>query len=301
MEQLSEPPVNCRMILAGSAALSRLEEHSFTCLAAFSRSLYLKTKTGKLICLLTQELEPGPLNALCAPWPAEAYLPAPGSRVQCLGDTLHWPGVSIFLQEVALWQPPAPPPETVPEALVPLEVFLKETAARAATDFSPLFAHFLAGADLPDASSPLLAAGADALTPLALWLRALDSLPPGKPLPPPAISGLLGLGPGLTPSGDDILGGAMIALRLTGRDREAAALYDAIRALPGRTNAISLAHLELAAAGQGAEALHLLLLSLFTGVFSGEAAERLNGVGHSSGWDMALGAALALYLPGSRP
>jgi len=101
---------------------------------------------------------------------------------------------------------------------------------------------------------------------------------------------LIGLGPGLTPAGDDFVGGAMIALRAF--DRGPLADRVAAWALPlARTNTsrISRAHLECAAAGQGHEALHDLLCT-----FEKRHLDRLARVGHTSGLDAAAGALLAL-------
>ncbi len=101
---------------------------------------------------------------------------------------------------------------------------------------------------------------------------------------------LIGLGPGLTPAGDDFVGGAMIALRAFGHAQAADRV--AAWALPlalERTNRISRAHLECAAAGEGHEALHGLLFS-----FEGKYLEQLARVGHSSGLDAAAGALLCL-------
>ena len=98
---------------------------------------------------------------------------------------------------------------------------------------------------------------------------------------------LIGMGPGLTPAGDDFVGGAMIALRAFGQ----AALADRIAAwaLPlaeTNTNRISRAHLECAAEGEGHEALHDLL-----GFGNPERdLARLARVGHTSGLDAAAGA-----------
>jgi len=107
---------------------------------------------------------------------------------------------------------------------------------------------------------------------------------------------LIGLGPGLTPAGDDFVGGAMIALRAFGQ----ATLADRIAAwaLPlahERSNRISRAHLACAAQGEGHEALHGLLASLAIGEPAWrQALARLDAVGHSSGRDAAAGAVLAL-------
>jgi len=107
---------------------------------------------------------------------------------------------------------------------------------------------------------------------------------------------LIGLGPGLTPAGDDFVGGAMIALRVCGTTAGHAALADRIAAwaLPlarSNTNRISRAHLECAATGEGHEALHDLLCS-----FEEKHLERLARIGHTSGLDAAAGALLALRL-----
>jgi hypothetical protein len=105
---------------------------------------------------------------------------------------------------------------------------------------------------------------------------------------------LIGLGSGLTPAGDDFVGGAMIALRAYGHQ----ALADRVAAwsLPlakDRSSRISRAHLECAAEGEGHEALHDLLCT-------GDAKhlERLAGIGHTSGLDAAAGALLSLGLVG---
>jgi len=105
---------------------------------------------------------------------------------------------------------------------------------------------------------------------------------------------LIGLGPGLTPAGDDFVGGAMIALRVFGTNAHLGALADRIAewALPlarTNTNRISRAQLECAAAGEGHEALHDLLCS-----FEQKHLARLARIGHTSGLDAAAGALLAL-------
>ncbi len=105
---------------------------------------------------------------------------------------------------------------------------------------------------------------------------------------------LIGLGPGLTPAGDDFVGGAMIALRACGKNAGDGALADRIAAwaLPlarTNTNRISRAHLECAAVGEGHQALHDYLAS---------GSERdlalLRRIGHTSGIDAAAGALHAL-------
>jgi hypothetical protein len=102
---------------------------------------------------------------------------------------------------------------------------------------------------------------------------------------------LIGLGPGLTPSGDDALGGAAIALHAFGYTARADELGAFIRErAPGRTSDISLAHLRAAANGEGAAAFHDALRDLVTG---GDFAS-LDRIGASSGWDAMDGAIAVL-------
>lgn len=101
---------------------------------------------------------------------------------------------------------------------------------------------------------------------------------------------LIGLGPGLTPAGDDFIGGAMIALRMFGRAEAADRI--AAWALPlakERTSRISRAHLECAAQGEGHEALHHWLAAPNAANYAW-----LGRVGHTSGLDAAAGAVLAI-------
>jgi len=102
-----------------------------------------------------------------------------------------------------------------------------------------------------------------------------------------AAEGLIGLGPGLTPSGDDYLGGVLVALHATRRAMHAASLWRWLEPLlAGRTSELSRAHLAAAAAGEAHEALHEVL--------NGAPPERLDGVGHCSGWDALAGAMAVL-------
>jgi hypothetical protein len=108
--------------------------------------------------------------------------------------------------------------------------------------------------------------------------------------------GLIGLGPGLTPSGDDYLAGMLVALRVFGRPTQADSLWRWLASrLPGRTSAISTAHVAAASAGEAHEALHACLENLAGG--SGdwdEVLKKIDSVGHCSGWDGLAGALAVL-------
>jgi hypothetical protein len=107
------------------------------------------------------------------------------------------------------------------------------------------------------------------------------------------IAPLIGLGPGLTPSGDDYLGGILLALSLTGETTLCHRLWRALQPLfAERTTDISRAHLAAAAEGFGNAALHDLLTAIIAGradALSG-AIQNATAVGHTSGWDAVAGA-----------
>jgi hypothetical protein len=114
---------------------------------------------------------------------------------------------------------------------------------------------------------------------------------------------LLGLGPGLTPSGDDLVGGVLFARNRIGGPASAAwreAALTLVERARGRTNLISLALLADLAAGHGHEPLHDLADALGHGTVGGHAIDalhRLGAIGHSSGWDMLAGFLVGMIGP----
>jgi len=214
---------------------------------------------------------------VCAVFRRSFYARFPGNRYACLGEASlgHGP-LNAVLEDFSLprmngrisfevkgtWLPPAP--SGIPDA----------AAIRAA-------------ARAPDEGLGCLITGRhNALTEHALpALEAVDRWLAGHTLAHDAAA-LIGLGPGLTPSGDDYFGGVMVALHLTGRSTQADTLWRWLEPrLPARTTAISAAHLAAAAQGEAHEALHAVL--------GGADPALLDGVGHCSGWD-ALAGALAV-------
>jgi hypothetical protein len=113
-------------------------------------------------------------------------------------------------------------------------------------------------------------------------------------------TGLLGLGPGLTPSGDDLLIGCLASLRLLGEaigDGTAGSLVDVaaarlLIAARARTTALSVSLLRHACAGRVIEPVAGLLLAV-AGPGDPTAGTRgLLEVGHSSGRALAAGVLL---------
>jgi len=109
---------------------------------------------------------------------------------------------------------------------------------------------------------------------------------------PEQAQNLIGLGSGLTPAGDDLIGGALIALHALGRKAIAKRVATwALSHAKTRTNRISRAHLACAASGEGHEALHRCLAAILSAKRSLRTELRaLRKVGHSSGTDALAGA-----------
>jgi len=262
-----------------------------TVIAVFARSLYLRDRSNRIACFGGPGLGAGPVNALCTAWPDEpAVMGGTAARwragVLALGD-----GVEFEAASAAPWRPATPQAwrdETLSRALVRL-------AAMPARGLGAAIPTLVSQAPLPSGDRFQMAAFQGLLA-LSLWLRnpAVE--------PPPLIATLIGLGPGLTPAGDDVLGGALVALRALGRGHTAdrLAAWTLARAR-GATSDISFAHLAAAAEGEGAAALHDALVALAGDSEAlSETVARLDRIGHSSGWD-ALAGSVAALVPLSQP
>ena len=119
-----------------------------------------------------------------------------------------------------------------------------------------------------------------------------------------AVDAMLGLGPGLTPAGDDAVAGLLLAVHHLGEPREPAVARlraHVLAAAPRRTNGVSAALLSQAAKGYAAPQVIAVLDALGTGPALGAAVSALLRLGHTSGSDLAHGiAAGALLVLGRR-
>ena len=111
-----------------------------------------------------------------------------------------------------------------------------------------------------------------------------------------AIASLIGLGPGLTPSGDDFLGGMLIALHICGEKSVKKNLYVQIKSLIDSTGPVSSSYLNAAAHGEGSHSLHQVINMLLKGNDAKLelAIHTINQIGHTSGWDALAGVAVVL-------
>ncbi len=203
------------------------------------------------------------------------YLQFSGQRFACIGEPAVGRGplnalvedfqlpalgarVTLSLARAQRWNAPLLPPNAAPD------VRALQKAARGRVPGEGL------GGLVVDAHNALSSHAAPGLEAIERWLigNALE---------------------GLTPSGDDYLGGVLIALVQLDRKPQAQALWRWLEPRLKRTSAISAAHLAAAAAGEGHEALHRCLEVLCTGGEWTSALDALASVGHVSGWDSLAG------------
>ncbi len=272
--------------------------------AVFERSFYIHV-AGQEVCLGPPGLGAGPLNLRCQverpDW--RAWGLREGAAVLLAPRALRFPPtLSVSLREATVWQPKAPGPWSAASLTAGLHALEALLPGRVPADG---LGNLALPRD-PGARRPAVAAAASGpVAALARYLRHALARPLGAPTPTvPDLHALIGLGPGLTPSGDDLLGGALVALHLLGRIDLRDALWQGMRepALAD-ANAISRAHLTAAAQGLGGAALHAVLNDILTGTT--EALHRrlaaVEAIGHTSGWDALAGAVLVLREVGQNP
>jgi Protein of unknown function (DUF2877) len=109
-----------------------------------------------------------------------------------------------------------------------------------------------------------------------------------------AVAALVGLGPGLTPAGDDVLAGALVAMSVVGDRARREALAAAVRSRLTRTTIVSAAFLEHAGAGRAVPQLARFVAGLAGGRVVGGVVQDLLRVGATSGVALGWGAVIGL-------
>lgn len=103
---------------------------------------------------------------------------------------------------------------------------------------------------------------------------------------------LLGLGFGLTPSGDDFIGGVMIGLHICKKVKMAQCIWKHVyKNISYLTTPIAGAHLYAASTGLGPGDIHKLADAILSGNAEGmaELVRSLDMIGQTSGWDIFAG------------
>lgn len=149
-------------------------------------------------------------------------------------------------------------------------------------------------------ATPVLSHAVEPLGRLQAWLRVALANPLAIKRPDILLwQELLGLGPGLTPSGDDLIGGVMLALHNLGQLPLLKAFSVAVaQVVAERTNVISAAHLRGAMEGMGHEAIHRIIAAVLSGEQEKipQLIEKVKKIGHTSGWDTLAGIVIVFRL-----
>jgi hypothetical protein len=292
--------------------------------AVFERSLYVRIGDD-FICIGEPAIGNGPTTLIIAARMAELALQR-GQRASVGNGRIAVGDVLLDLSNCATWR--APP---WPRACANLPVICATIAQRAAAE-SPAdsLARAVFGAD----ATPLARLARPRVAKFASWLSvgwakaaeafgeggrahhpssrtivgghgvaSLRLSPPYGPLsrgmtrgelPARPVRDLVGLGPGLTPSGDDFLIGALAMLDALEQTNMHAALGRAVVAAADRTSPLSASFLRAASAGHVGENLHTMVAAILTGDADASVTAAAR-IGHTSGWDALAGAVVTLY------
>jgi hypothetical protein len=194
----------------------------------------------------------------------------------------HWQGGDLLdIAAASVWHAPPPDFARLPVPSVVTHLLDCCAARRPTSGFAPL----LWG------GTPMFPMRARTAEAGALACAVADDAPPAFLA---AAARLIGVGNGLTPSGDDLVGAALFGLRRwRGADirwRDASASL--CRVARERTHAISAVLFADLASGASFAPLHALADALCSDAPAGALAphlEDLVAIGHSSGWDMLAG------------
>lgn len=107
------------------------------------------------------------------------------------------------------------------------------------------------------------------------------------------LAGLIGAGPGSTPTGDDVVVGVLAGLRAGGAPDAAFAIGDAVLPMVGRTTTASAHYLRAAAAGRFADRVRDLVAGLATAERAARESARAARWGATSGFDLLAGVVAA--------
>jgi hypothetical protein len=274
------------------------EDQTAAVIGTTSQGVFVRSASGWVI-FCSFDAYRGPLTVTFAEPPDQLRLTQPGSLAVIASGRLMFPtiGVSIQAQQGAIWQP-APvssAPRPVPEQLSTLAYLAREAVGRRrGVGFSVVLPHLL---ELPERGD-------------IHWDRetVLQSVLPVRralcerdvTAVVDALSGLLGVGGGLTPSGDDFIMGLLLVLN---RWRVGSWPHSGLRRLNQevtgaayqRTTRLSANMIECAALGEADERLVAVADCIFVGdPPEAECVSRVLGWGASSGTDALTGMAVAV-------
>lgn len=304
----SSPRPKIKLIGAKADCYLSSPEFSGQVIAAGTRSAYIATDDGNILAACRLDQRPHPRSFLTDLDLATLHV---GLRTWTEGTDLRFSNnLSLDLRDRRVWnrQLPAASNATPLQQLRSRcdDLFLAARNLHEGEHLGLAIPYLTEGRDaahsldIPETTSPLVDAGVEQVRRLLPQCRRgnLESVLQ-------LADQLIGLGPGLTPSGDDFIGGLIfMSLHLN-------AAYPAERWWEGgnipalltrsepMTSQISHALLTDLSEGQSHESLHDLADALLSGREGFDATihvRRLSEIGQSSGWDMLTGM-LAALLP----
>jgi Protein of unknown function (DUF2877) len=248
-------------LVGGHAGAALASGGAGVVVASFSKAVWVRLPGG-LVALTAPVVPPGPLHVTLD----RPLRPARGAKVVRAGSRLEVAGAEVVeLGRARPWAGTLPDPRDLRRGAGLLVWATAAVAAGSALTAAPY-------------REPAR--------------RALERLRRGDL--DGVVGALAGLGPGLTPAGDDALAGMLLAMRASiGPDAEPLLHAAAARA---RTTALSLAFLRCAAAGQALAPAHRLLDAAARGDSGAAlaAAGAVAEVGATSGADFCYGLRAAI-------
>jgi len=272
-------------------ALLRRPSHQWEVLAAVSGAVYIAARNGELLWITDRTSALHPRAILLPAMPL--HVPEPDSAVESVGNHLRCEHFILGWQQAAQWTPAR----------------LSEARANRAGDLGQAIQ--AVGRVLPETADRESARDSSASTLFERQLsEAVDRLcrvstERGVPAGLEAVSGIVGLGEGLTPQGDDFLGGYLFTLRALDAacclsfdiDWESATTW--LYSVAHRTNAISHTLLVDHAHGDACAPL----VAFIQGALEGEGSARLSQlasdvakIGASSGRSLLEGVQSACHM-----
>lgn len=285
-------PFSLTLLRYGPLAAQALTTATRGEIIAVFRSCFYANLKGRFVCIGNVDFMDGPLNVVSSA-PAETNWAACGLKIgdkAVLQNNRLSMGAQLMfdLRDATLWQPASiPGPIDMPAAIHTLQAFYLSN--RPTEGLAPVV-FGARDAELKQARQPLNA--------LSGWLE--NNLCPSNPVTNCVpIEDLLGLGPGLTPSGDDFIGAMMITLNTLNERTPLSSLANTVISASGdHTNPISAQHLFAASQGLGSAAFHAVLTALGSTDRNQQtgALTKLISIGHTSGWDALAGLYMTLKI-----
>ncbi len=224
--------------------------------ASFDSAIYL-SDGGRVIAITARQVPPGPIYVTVD---SDRLFAKDGEVLICHDGHLLLGQYSISLSSAHVWQGRLPDPDRLIARRAMIMDALGPVAGRSAL-----------------AAAPYARPAAQAMG----WLQQRNFAELTRCI--------LGLGPGLTPAGDDALAGLLVSAAAGGKLFDGGWLVDPQTAR--RTSLISLAFVRCAAAGQAIAPVHDVLMAGAAGEATAcrAACAELGTVGATSGADIAFG------------